>query len=187
MVERLQIAFLTGRSNPRSCALSPEQAAFLAQLAAPRRTLLPCNFPYAAHTPHATTPLWRASLNNLREYRAARRAAFAVEHRPAVLAMLARAPHTVLLVGSCGLHLLAGLRLDPAALRRISVFAYGAVAQARPACRTLLVQGRRDWLSRGWSPAADHRVAAGHLDYLRNAQVLTLCLEFVAAIERDTP
>lgn len=180
----IQIAFLTGRSDRAGCALSPEQAAFLAQLAAPGRTLLPRNFPYPTHSaPHRRVPLWRASLANWAEFRAARRPSFAARYRPAVQAMLERAPRTVLLAGSCGLELLLGLDLDEAALSRIAVFAYGPVAHARPRCRALLAQGRRDRLSRWFGPTPDRLVDAGHLDYLRAPEVLALCREFVAAIE----
>lgn len=180
----MQIAFLTGRSDKRRCALSPEQEAFLAQLAAPGRRLLPRNFPYAADSPpHRPTPLWRASLANFAEYRAARRPQFAVCHGEAMRAVLARAPQTVLLAGSCGLELLAGLALDGSSLSRLAVFAYGAVARVRPNCEAVLVQGRRDRLARWFGPRADHLVDAGHLDYLRAPEVLALCRAFLARVE----
>ena len=45
-INDLQIAFITGRSNPNSCLLSPLQSAFIQRLAAPGRRLIMCNFPY---------------------------------------------------------------------------------------------------------------------------------------------
>ncbi|HYU34603.1 MAG TPA: hypothetical protein VEW48_20830, partial [Thermoanaerobaculia bacterium] len=61
----LQILFLTGRSDPRSAALSPLQAAFLDALPAPDPWKVRVNFPYPAATPsYRATPLLRASWRN---------------------------------------------------------------------------------------------------------------------------
>lgn len=185
---RLQIAFCTGRSDPARCALSPVQAAFLANLAAPGRRLVPVNFPYDEATPPwMHTPLLRASLANLREYLASRRLSFAERHRGSVLALLGRAPHTVLLAGSCGGELLANLALDAEALCRVSVFAYGPVARRLPACRLLSVRGQGDWLARWASPPADRIVPGGHMRYLSEPAVLELCRAFIADVERGLP
>lgn len=81
----LQIAFLTGQSDPASCALSTEQGAFLRQLQGTGRQLVDCNYPYRRNSaPHRRTPLWRASLSNARQYLAARHARLAEADRKRV-------------------------------------------------------------------------------------------------------
>jgi hypothetical protein len=172
----VQIAFLTGRSNPDSCALSPLQQAFLEQLAGTGRLLVPYNFPYEpTDHPHRPTSLLRASLNNYREYLNSRHRRYRERYRPAVKALLGRAPRTVFLAGSCGLELLFNLQLELEDLARTYVFAFGPVARAFPNCQRVVVQGRRDWLSRWLVASPSYAVDCGHLDYLRQDQVRVLC------------
>jgi len=173
-VSRVQIAFLTGRSNPRSCALSPLQQDFLRRLAAPGRRLEPLNFPYQSDGPYVPVGLLRASVNNTIEYLTSRGRRYRERYRPAIETLLARAPHTVLLAGSCGVALFANLRLAQHWLERTTLFAFGPVGRSVPACHHILVQGRRDWLSRCFH-AADHSVDCNHLDYLTRPEVLALC------------
>jgi hypothetical protein len=180
---RVQIAFLTGRSNPASCALSPLQSNFLQRLDGPGRLLEGANFPYEqSGVPYRPTRLLRASCNNAVEYFKSRRSAFRERYRPVIEALLSRAPQTVLLTGSCGLELLINLRLDAQWLARTTLFAFGPVARALPACRYLLVQGRRDWFSRWYYPRVHHRVACSHLDYLAQDEVLRLCEGLVSRV-----
>jgi hypothetical protein len=87
----------------------------------------------------------------------------------------------LIFAGSSGLELFANLRLPGDVLARVEIVAYGPVARRLPDCPCVLVQGRRDWLSRAWFPRVDHRVDCGHLDYLTSPEVLTLS---VAAVER---
>lgn len=178
---RLQLAFLTGQSDPARCALSPAQRAFGEALLAPGRWLQPLNFPYRPDAaPHRAVPLLRASWHNGRQYLMSRRSTFAQQHRHGLQAMLQNAPHTVLLAGSCGLELLANLALPPDSLDRISVFAYGPVARRAPAVAALeVVVGDGDWMSRlGW-PGVATRVRSGHLGYLDQPAVLALARRFV--------
>ncbi len=183
----LQIAFLTGRSDPRSAALSPLQTAFLDTLPAPDGWKVRVNFPYpAAAPPFRATPLLLASWRNSCQYLASRRAAFAGRHRAAVLDRLAAAERTLLLAGSSGLELLANLRLPAAALARLHVFAYGPVARRLPDCDCRLVQGRRDWISRaGLRPGGAARVDSGHLGYLADPAVLRLCSEYLQELRSE--
>jgi hypothetical protein len=189
----LQIAFLTGQSNPACWALSPVQAAFLAQLQRGNRQLHGCNFPYQPESPsHEPVPLLKASVHNSAQYLLSRRPSFSERYQAAVLALLSRHPHTVLLTGSCGLELLNNLRLPPAWLSRVSVFAFGPVARHSPDCRHVLVQGRLDGISRLFFNTVHHLVECGHMDYLQQEAVLALCESFldqVAASEfhRVTP
>lgn len=184
---RLQLAFLTGQSNPSCCALSPAQQTFGQALLAPGRVLHPRNFPYWPDTPtHQATPLWRASWCNTAHYLRSRRPDFAQRHAQDVLRLLAGASHTVLLAGSCGLELLANLHLPPEASRQISVLAYGPVARRAPACARLLsVAGRHDWISRLGYGRAMVNIDAGHMDYLQQTEMQTLARQFVADVERD--
>lgn len=180
----LQVAFLTGQSDPPGAALSPAQAAFLAALPVPAAWKVPVNFPYpACSPPFRPVALPRASWNNVRQFAASHGKAFAARHRAAVLGLLARAERTFLLAGSCGLHLLARLELPLPELARLHVFAYGAVAWRRPACDIRQVRGRRDRVARTLSRVAlsgsDWWVEGSHLDYLRDPQVLALCSDYL--------
>jgi hypothetical protein len=183
---RLQIAFLTGQSDPRSCALSPTQRRFLDGLGAPGAIKVRLNFPYRAGTPaHADISLLRASYHNAIQYLAARGRAFRERHRGRVLDLLAEADRTLFLAGSCGLELLAGLDLPAPALARIRVFAYGPVARRRPAVACRLVQGRRDWISRLWFREPDLRIEAGHLDYLERPDTRAACEDYVRLVQDE--
>lgn len=175
-----QVAFLTGQSHPPSAALSPSQAAFFAALPVPAESQVTLNFPYpfeAPVHPFTRTPLLLASLRNARQYFASSRPAFAEQHRTAVEALLARADRTLFLAGSCGLELFNNLALPVSALERVTIFAYGPVARRRPDCDCLLVQGRRDWISRRYFRRVDVRVDSGHMDYLDNPSVVALATE----------
>lgn len=181
---RLQIAFITGRSNPACWHLSGTQQGFLSRLAAPGRRLVPFNFPYVECLgSRVHVPLWLASFRNSLEYLGSRRPAFVDSYRPAVIELLSQAPHTLFLAGSCGLELLNNLTLPSEWHDRVSVFAYGPVAKDLPPFRSWLVQGRSDLLSRYWIRHVDQLVGAGHLDYLESADVLSRCQAFVECIE----
>lgn len=179
----IRIAFLTGRSDPSRCGLSPQQQAFLEALRASRRELVDRNFPYVAPQPgHVAVPLPLAAWRNFGDYVGARRPAFAERHRVKVEAMFEGSGSVVLLAGSCGLELLANLRLAADVRARLHVFAYGPVARHAPdVARLLCVQGRGDWISRvGWRGPV-HPVGGGHMDYLRQPEVQALCEDFIAA------
>ncbi|WP_126967787.1 hypothetical protein [Xanthomonas arboricola] len=183
----LQIAFLTGQSDPKSCALSMQQQHFLQQLQGPGRRLIDCNYPYRSASPtYRHMPLWRASMSNARQYLAARAARVADADRMRVVALLAQVPTTVLLAGSCGLQLLTALRLPQALRTRLAVFAYGPVCDAPAAFGQLrVVQGSGDWISRAlFAGAPDLTPACGHLHYLCDAAVLAECQAFIAQVEQ---
>ncbi|PPT22152.1 hypothetical protein [Xanthomonas arboricola] len=183
----LQIAFLTGQSDPESCALSMQQQHFLQQLQGPGRRLIDCNYPYrSASPPHRHMPLWRASVSNARQYLAARAARVADADRLRVVALLEQVPKTILLAGSCGLQLLTALRLPRALRTRLAVFTYGPVCNTPAAFGQLrVVQGSGDWISRAlFAGAPDLTPACGHLHYLCDAAVLAECQAFIAQVEQ---
>jgi hypothetical protein len=182
----VQIAFMTGQSDPPSCALAADQHAFLDALLAPEREKVRCNFPYdRASREVLDVPLWRASLNNVRQYTASRSDRFARTYRPHVLAMLDQADRTLLLAGSCGIELLNNLHLPEPVLRAVYVFAYGPVARRRPACRHEIAGSRRDVISRRWFPAPDAWVDANHLGYLGSEQVRARCAELLERLRAE--
>jgi len=184
---RLQLAFLTGQSDPARCALSPQQRAFGQALLEPGRVLHPCNFPYDAATPdHQPAALLAASWHNTRHYLRSRRPGFAAAHGPALAQLLQAAPHTLLLAGSCGLELLANLELPPALAQRCSVLAYGPVARRAPQVAQLQVLvGRQDWVSRlGWRGARQW-IDSGHMDYLQQPAVLAIARRLAARLQQE--
>ena len=184
---RLQLAFLTGQSDPARCALSPQQRAFGQALLAPGRVLHPCNFPYdAATADHQPAALLAASWHNTRHYLRSRRPGFAAAHGPALAQLLQAAPHTLLLAGSCGLELLANLELPPALAQRCSVLAYGPVARRAPQVAQLQVLvGRQDWVSRlGWRGARQW-IDSGHMDYLQQPAVLAIARGLAARLQQE--
>lgn len=177
----LQIAFFTAQADPRTCALSRVQGAFLDPWRGrPHVAMVERNFPYdSAFAPARGRPLWRESLSVVRQYWSARHGSFAANYQTSVSAMLAQADETVLLAGSCGLELLRRLDLSAADFARLSFVGYGAVTKQRPPCPGILVLGERDWIARGRGPAPDRRVPCGHLDYLVNAEFAALCSDFL--------
>lgn len=184
---RLQVLHLTGQSDPRSCALSPVQQAFLDDLPVPEAAKVRLNFPYdATLAPYRAVPLWLGSLRHLVLFLRVRllRAGWAATHRPRVEEQLRRAEHTLVLAGSIGLDLLGRLDLPRDVLDRLTVVAYGAVATRPPDCRTIRVASSSDHLARWWP--RDLEVAAGHLDYLASPELAALCRR-VAAELADGP
>jgi len=165
---RVITAFLTGQSDPAANTLSEAQRAFLDRTLEPGHERLLRNFPYSDLPPPAgKVPLWRASVNNSRQYLASRRMSFASRHRDTVLATFDGYTRVVLLAGSCGLELLVNLRLPADFLKRLHVFAYGPVSRRLPDCAGLwLVQGKDDPISRWWHPEPQHRIPCRHMNYL---------------------
>lgn len=182
----LQVLHLTGQSDPRSCALSPQQHAFLDRLDLPEEAKVRLNFPYDDRlAPYRPVPLWRGSWEHLLLGVRIRRAGWADTHRDRVLARLDRAEVSLVLAGSIGLDLIGRLDLPREVLDRVVVLAYGAVATRPPACRTVRVAGSRDPLARWWPH--DVTVRAGHLDYLVAAEVVALADDLVAELVRAQP
>jgi len=180
-----QVALLTGQSDPSQWVLSPAQDTFLASIGVPPDCRVRLNFPYReGSTDYRPAHLLEASLHNGALYFRSRLRAFRQKHLTDVEALIAAADRTVFLAGSCGLELFNNLRLRQSLLERVSVFAFGPVARGRPACAHLLVGGRRDPLSRWFFPRPDHLIDCGHLSYLSDPTLRTLCRGFVAETAR---
>lgn len=181
----LHVAFITGRSRPDCWLLSPQQTAFLEKLNLQTEQAIGMNFPWQSMPAggYRDAGLFRASVNNAREYLCSRQSDFIRRYQPSALAFFERAERTLLLCGSCGLELFNNLHLPAEVLSRVSLFAYGPVARRRPACRHLLVQGDRDYISRLWFSQVDIRIKSGHMDYLTRPVLPELCRRFMAAEE----
>ena len=174
---------LTGQSDPRSCALSPVQRRFLSMLAGPGRELMHNNFPYRDMGPYSPTPLLMASWNNLRQYFESRRASFRRQNASHVEAVIAQAPQTIFVCGSCGLELFNNLQLPKTMEQRCHLICYGPVARRPPAyAHHIVFQGRGDWLSRSIFPGLSQKVGCGHLDYLREPSFPQLCRDWIDSL-----
>ncbi|MBM7518428.1 hypothetical protein [Nocardioides nitrophenolicus] len=180
----VQVLHLTGQSDPRSCALSPAQHAFLDDLPVPESAKVRLNFPYDDRlAPYRPVPLWLGSLRHLVLFWRIRlrRRSWAARVTPSVTRQLLAADRTLVLAGSIGLDLLGRLSLPAPVLDRLVVVAYGAVATRPPDCRVIRVGSRSDHLARWWP--ADVLVDAGHLDYLAAPELATLCRSLLAELE----
>ncbi|WP_418060415.1 hypothetical protein [Pimelobacter simplex] len=180
---RLQVLHLTGQSDPRSCALSPVQSAFLDALPIADEAKVRLNFPYATGlAPYRPVPLWLGSLRHLVLFWRIRllRRPWAARVRPSVTRQLLAADRTLVLAGSIGLDLLGRLDLPAPVLDRLVVVAYGAVATRPPPCRLIRVGSRSDHLARWWPH--DVTVDAGHLDYLAAPELTALCRTLLAEL-----
>jgi hypothetical protein len=181
------VAFLTGQSDPGRCALSPEQEAFLAQLARADRHLVPLNFPYRPSPPFRDVNLLSASWHNLRGYFASRRPEFAAAYRAGVADLIRQTERTFFLAGSSGLELFNNLHLSAADEARCTLICYGPVARRLPRHATVvLVQSSRDYLSRAYFPHAPRTLGWGHMGYLRDPEFLRLCRDHLA-LHAPTP
>ena len=182
----LQVLYLTGQSDPRSCALSPVQHAFLDELPVPETVKVRLNFPYDARlAPYREVPIWLGSLRHLVLFVRIRllMTSWAAKHRPRVEEQLRRADHTLVLAGSIGLDLLGRLGLPSDLLDRLTVVAYGAVATRPPDCRTIRVASSSDHLARWWR--RDLEVESGHLDYLGSREFAELCHRVAGELAPD--
>ena len=184
---RLQVALLTGQSVPGSCALSPVQQAFLDRLVrhgAGAWSAIDRNFPYAEATPPYRRPtLLAGSVANARQYLGSRQIAFAHCRGAALTQLIARAPLTVFLAGSCGLELLVNARLSAADLARCRVLAYGPAARTVPDTPTEVVIGTRDWISRRLFACPPqigmHRIDCDHLGYLEHPAMFAIAVGYL--------
>ena len=186
-----RIAFLTGRSDPNRCALSPLQRATLDTLAADAcdLSLAALNFPWDEHSaPWRPVPLLRASLANAQQYIAARSGRIAnlsPESIERARNQLRISPRTLLLIGSCGLSLLDPLiaPFDAAQRARLRVIAYGGVAPRWPQhVEGVHLRGHRDRIAAWFGPAdgpAVRVVAHGHMDYLEGEAIVAAAREFL--------
>lgn len=179
----MTIAWLSGSSDPRRCALSPAETALLEAAAAGRRVVR-ANFPWPDRPgPFRTVALPLASVRNAVQFWRAR---LSRRYRAFVATRIMCLPgdgDLVLITGSQGLEL---LRLAWPLLGdtgRIRVVALGPVAGRLPAgLRPFVIRSSTDVVSRlGWRGPVDVQCAAGHLDYAAEPQVRAAVADAVGA------
>ncbi|MCA9129414.1 MAG: hypothetical protein KDB22_20150 [Planctomycetales bacterium] len=173
----LKVAFMSGLSEPRSCALTSRQQAFLRSLAAPESCKVYCNFPFVPTRaiPLPPPPLWKASLRNTAQFLRARRPGYARRARKHLEALSDSADRLVLITLSCGLEIANRCLADLAPGKQIFVFALGPVAWTRPIYSHVFIQGSRDYVSKLFTRTVDVRLnGVGHLSYLDDPQVSEL-------------
>jgi hypothetical protein len=165
-----KIAFLTGLSNPESCALSKIQKQFMTKLESPETYKIYLNFPYIPSIGEENEPLWRASLHNTQQFfsipthqRLARR------H----LEELAKAAnHLIFITGSCGLEILNVSLSEEVANKTLHVYALGPVAWQKSTYSCTLIQGSSDYISKLFFRKVDFQPNdVNHMNYLESIEV----------------
>jgi hypothetical protein len=165
-----KIAFLTGLSNPRSCALSNVQKQFMKKLELSETYKLYLNFPYIPSEGEEHEPLWRASLHNTQQFlKVSSYRMLAGEH----LKRLAKTTdHLLVITGSCGLEILNVALTDEVKKKLLHVYALGPVAWQKPVYPCTLIQGSSDFISKLFFRLADIQPNdVNHMDYLGSQKV----------------
>ncbi len=181
---RFKIVIVTGLSDPNSCHLTKTQLSLITLPGLPPDSVVTENFPFVQHHIDTMTgrSLVQASLANglqfCRTWTAAYRNLAAVHWA----SLLHSVDHLFVVAGSCGIQLVTSCPTLQRAPDKVHLFALGPVGTRRPLFPTVLLQGRRDWLSKIFFPRPDLIVdRVGHLDYWENSQVR----EFVDQWLRD--
>lgn len=198
----VSVAILTGQSNPRRPRLSHSQQALLDAIDLPEASKVRSPFLFVpvgddgdaprhagdADGDGVRTPLWLASLRNLRQFSLASTPRFARIARARWHAFLAERPALLLITGSCGLQLFNALHAanassgQPASIRH--VFALGPVAWCRPAVSHTLIQGEADGWSRLFFRDVDVTVPRlGHMGYFDDPTIPALINEHLCRHE----
>lgn len=171
----LKVAFITGLSNPASCSLSRVQKDFMSRLELPESYKLYLNFPYVPSQGEENEPLWKASLENIKQYLRLRQLVYQNKVRLHLEELRSSCRHLILLSGSCGLEMIRVGLPRRSSWKSLHVFAYGPVARDLPEFPCILIQNKRDYLSKYYFPKVDvYLDASGHLDYLQNPELLEL-------------
>lgn len=167
---KYKIAFLTGLSNPQSCALSKVQKLFLKKLELPEIYKLYLNFPYIPSEGRENTPLWKASFHNMQQFLTVHSyRALVQEH---LNELVNSTEHLVFITGSCGLEIL-NIGLSEKASRKIlHVYALGPVAWQKPRCPCALIQGSSDFISKFFFRKINLQPNdVNHMNYLESKEV----------------
>lgn len=184
--QRYIAAFLTGHSSRGCSGLSAVQREFQRRSAIPDSHWLSNNFPYDETFPFEPPNLAIASWNNVHHYFESRTEAFRKRHGAQVAEIFSRHERVIVLAGSCGLELLDNLELPEQVRQRLHVFAIGPVSRRLPETAShLLVQGKRDWISRLFHSKAAAMVDCSHMDYLEHAETLRLFDDFCGKVLRE--
>ncbi|MGD9128789.1 MAG: hypothetical protein PVH19_15540, partial [Planctomycetia bacterium] len=157
----VKIVFLTGLSNPWSCALSDIQRTFMSSLDFPESWKVYRNFPWTDGEERSPLPpLWKASFHNGWQFLLASTPFFRRIAQPHWNAMLRTTEHLLVITGSCGLQIANCLQTgQPSSAPRVDLLGIGPVAWRRPKSNCRLVQGKRDYLSRFLLRKVEDRLA----------------------------
>lgn len=167
---KYKIAFLTGLSNPRSCAISKVQKQFLNSLELPEIYKLCLNFPYIPADGEEDTPLWKASFYNTHQFFSISSSrALVREH---LLQLTNSTEKLALITGSCGLEILNVGSSEEIIKKILHVYALGPVAWQKPDYPCTLIQGSSDYISKLFFRKVDLQVNdIHHMNYLENKSV----------------
>lgn len=170
-----KVAWLSGASDPWSCALAEDEANWLSSLGLPAAHVLDANFPYTGPRQRRCVPLALASVANLAQFGWAstplwRRAA-AAHWR----ALCESTPRVLVVVGSCGAQLLRALAPVTPPGVRIEALGLGPVAWGTARGLELAILGARDVVARPFVRALGCPVVivdgVGHMGYLGSLAV----------------
>ncbi len=171
---KTKIAFITGLSNPKSCSLSHIQKEFISRLESPACKLF-YNFPYVSTEGQENEPLWKASMQNIRQFLIYQSPESQKHLRLHLDHFAASCDQIIFLAGSCGLELLNVALSSESQKKLAHVFAYGPVAKAYPDFPCTLIQGSKDYLSQFFFKQVDERVTTlGHMNYLEHPRVFEI-------------
>jgi hypothetical protein len=170
-----KIAFITGLSNPKSCGLSRIQKQFMSKLEVSENYKLYLNFPYILSQGEEHEPIWRASIENVKQYLCCRKIWYQKLLGQHLESLSASCESVVFLAGSCGLEMLNAGLSSTSRKKVVHVFAYAPVAKDYPDYPCTLIQGSRDYVSKVYFPKADVDIQKmGHMDYLQSPEMLSL-------------
>ncbi|AJQ97698.1 hypothetical protein [Gynuella sunshinyii] len=184
----LGIAFLTGQPHLDSCSLSQDQQQFAQQLIRRGVHLEPLNFPYReGMKPYRQQSPVATALTLSWQYLRSRTQQFSDNYSACLRDLINKHPRTLFLAGHCGLEFLNNIELPESCHHRIHVLAYGPIARCRLNYPTMLVQGRRDWISKIFFSDTDFQIQCGVSDYLRSPELLQLARLKIDKLLQDIP
>jgi hypothetical protein len=167
---KCKIAFLTGLSNPKSCALSKAQKKFLAALELPEFYKLYLNFPYMPSEGEENEPLWKASLHNAQQFLNTNSLRVLIQSHLTQLA--STTDSLIFITGSCGLELLNVGLSDKAIKKVLHVYALGPVAWQKHNYPCTLIRGSSDHISKLFFGKVDSQPSdVNHMNYLESKEV----------------
>ena len=171
----IKIAFITGLSNPKSCSLSKIQKQFMSKLELPKNYKLYSNFPYFPTDGEEDEPLWKASIENVRQYFYCRQPLYQQQLSLHLESLAASCDQMIFLAGSCGLEMLNVALSGASRQKVVHVFAYAPIAQKYPEYPCTFMQGSRDYLSKVFFKPLDKPILGlGHMDYLEHPDVFEM-------------
>lgn len=168
----VKVGWLSGVSRPGTCALSPEQRAFVAGLRAPEEWKLRTNFPYGGRAEaFRRTPLPFAMAVNLIRFLGASQPLRRPRSRRAWAALKHSCDRLLLVTSSCGSQMVAALERAAPEGAAVALFTLGAVDLGARALDVERAVGGDDGIAR---PRKGARVlpGVGHMGYARSAAAL---------------